>query len=316
MRAALLPALALLVMAASEPAKPAAAAPEQETEHTVLPGETLSGIAERAQVPRVLIAEANGLKAPYLVRSGQKLTIPRTRRHTVIRGDSDFSVAYRYGVPWHDIAVANGIDPQAPLRAGQVLLIPTIIAAPETAPAAAGPAIRFAWPLAGPVRRAFAPRGGANYHDGIDITGTEGAAVRAAAAGKVLFAGWEPRQFGNLVVIDHGNGWVSAYAFLSRVTVAKDEEVRAGERVGLVGHTGLAKGPELHFELRRNNRPVDPASQLPSAGAGAVTGAAATPAPRTPSPSSDKRPANSRNRSGAAPAADHAAPAKARPRER
>ncbi len=308
MRAAVLPALALLVMAASEPAKPAATPPEQETEHTVRPGETLSGIAERAQVPRVLIAEANGLKPPYLVRSGQKLTIPRTRRHTVIRGDSDFSVAYRYGVPWHDIAVANGIDPQAPLRAGQVLLIPTIIATPETAPAAAGPAVRFAWPLAGPVRRAFVPRGTSNYHDGIAITGTEGAAVRAAAAGKVLFAGWEPRQFGNLVVIDHGNGWVSAYAFLSRVTVAKDEEVRAGERVGLVGHTGLAKGPELHFELRRNNHPVDPASLLPAA--------AATPAPRTPSPSSDKRPANSRNRSGAAPAADHAAPGKARSRER
>ena len=274
---ALLPALALLVMAAA-PENAPATPPDQETEHTVKAGETLSGIASRAEVPRVLIIEANGLKPPYTVRIGQKLKIPRTRRHTVIRGDTGFSIAYRYSVPWRDIAVANGIDPDKPLRAGQQLLIPTIIAVPEAAPAPAPapttgpaptagtpPAVRFAWPLAGPVRRGFTARPAASYHDGLDIRAAEGTAVRAAAAGKVLFAGAEPRQFGNLVVIDHGNGWATAYAFLSRITVTKDEDVRAGERIGLVGHTGLAKGSELHFEIRRNNRPVDPAEELPEA---------------------------------------------------
>jgi murein DD-endopeptidase MepM/ murein hydrolase activator NlpD len=64
-------------------------------------------------------------------------------------------------------------------------------------------------------------------------------------------------------VLDHGNGWNTAYAFLSRVTVKVDEDVRAGERIGLSGQTGQAKGPELHFEVRRNNRPVDPAGELP-----------------------------------------------------
>jgi murein DD-endopeptidase MepM/ murein hydrolase activator NlpD len=308
--AALLPVLALLLIAAGEPAKPGDPAPDEEIEHTVAPGETLYGIASRASVPRVLIIEANALKAPYTVRAGQTLKIPRTRRHTVIRGDTGFSVAYRYGVPWSDIAVANGIDQDKPLRPGQELLIPTIIAVPDAAPTPSGvptPAVRFAWPLPGAVRRGFTARGGADYHDGLDITGVEGAAVRASAPGKVLFAGSEPRQFGNLVVIDHGSGWVSAYAFLSRVTVEKDEDVRAGERVGLVGHTGLAKGSELHFELRRNNHPVDPASQL--------SAAAVSPAPRTPPPSSDRPPAKSRSRSGAAPASGHAAPAKARPRE-
>ena len=92
----------------------------------------------------------------------------------------------------------------------------------------------------------------------------DGTAVRAAAAGKVLFAGAEPRQFGNLVVVDHGQGWQSSYAFLSRITVKQGDEVRQGERVGLSGHTGRARGPELHFELRRDNRPVDPAGQLPA----------------------------------------------------
>ena len=184
------------------------------------------------------------------------------------RGDTGFVVAYRHGVPWRDIAVANGIEDDAALRPGQVLLIPTIIAVPEAAPQSAdSPAMRFVWPLAGSVRRGFRPRveGRGDYHDGLDIRVPEGTAVRAAAAGKVLFAGSGPElgQFGNLVVIDHGDGWNSAYAFLSRITVKADEEVNAGERVGLSGRTGLAKGPELHFEIRRNNRPVDPVEELP-----------------------------------------------------
>jgi murein DD-endopeptidase MepM/ murein hydrolase activator NlpD len=261
-RAALLVALALLAAAAPVP-------PEQESEHIVQPGETLGGIAVRAQVPRVLIAEANGLKPPYSVRAGQKLIIPRTRRHTVVRGETSFTIAYAYGVRWRDIAVANGLDPEAAIRPGLQLLIPTIIAPPATEPALAtaatvsSPAPRFAWPVAGKVRRGFAPRGKADYHDGLDIRAAQGTAARAAAAGKVLFAGAEPRQFGNLVVLSHPGGWQSAYAFLSRITVKEGDDVGAGERVGLVGSTGLARGSELHFELRKDNRPVDPGAQLP-----------------------------------------------------
>jgi murein DD-endopeptidase MepM/ murein hydrolase activator NlpD len=270
-RAALLPALALLLTGAAGPV-----APEQETAHVVRPGESLTTIAIRAKVPRVLIAEANGLEPPYAIRAGQKLTIPRTGRRTVKRDETGFAIAYDTGVPWRDIAVANGLDPDAPLHAGQVLLIPTVInPAKTTVPAAATvpakaktsrPISRFAWPLAGPVRRGFVARSvGSDYHDGLDITAPEGAAVRSAAAGKVLFAQMEPKQYGNLVVVDHGGGWVSAYAFLSRVTVAKGEDVRAGERVGFVGHTGLARGSELHFEIRRGDDPVDPAEELPEA---------------------------------------------------
>ncbi|MEJ5975203.1 M23 family metallopeptidase [Novosphingobium sp. PS1R-30] len=273
-RAALLAAAAALLVAAGEPL-PA----ERETEHVVTAGETLMGVANRAKVPRVLIIEANGLKAPYALRTGQKLKIPRTRRHTVARGDSGFTVAYRYAVPWKDIAVANGLSEDAPLKPGQVLLIPTLIATADPAPpasaasaaasAAAATAASatkiFGWPLQGTVRRGFTARTESDYHDGIDIRTPVGTAVRASAPGKVLFAGAEPRQFGNLVVIDHGNGWTSSYAFLSRVTVSENEDVRAGERIGLSGRTGMAKGPELHFELRRNNRPIDPAEELPEA---------------------------------------------------
>ena len=266
----LVAALAPLLLAAGEPALPA----DRATEHVVKPGETLSGIAQRAKVPRVLIIEANRLAEPFALRAGQKLTIPRTRRHTVGRGDSRFTISYLYGVPWADIAVANGTDPAAAITPGQVLLIPSVIAPPPVAApglspapaasAAPAPAARFAWPLAGGVRRGFTGRGSSsNYHEGLDIRTPVGTAVRAGAAGKVLFAGEEPRQFGKLVVVEHEGGWQSAYAFLSRITVKAGDEVRAGERVGLSGQTGMARGPELHFEIRQSNRPVDPAEHLP-----------------------------------------------------
>jgi murein DD-endopeptidase MepM/ murein hydrolase activator NlpD len=260
-------ALAPLLVAAGEPVLP----PDQETEHVVKPNETLGGVAQRAGVPRVLIIEANRLTAPFALRAGQRLIIPRTRQHTVGAGDTRFTISYLYAVPWQDIAVANGIEPSAALKSGQKLLIPSVIAVPTAtnsvaaAQANAAAELRFVWPLAGRVRRGFTARGTSpNYHEGIDIPTPDGTAVRASAAGKVLFAAEEPRQFGKLVVIDHGNGMQSAYAFLSRITVKEGDAVRQGERVGLSGHSGQARGSELHFEIRRNNRPLNPMDQLPA----------------------------------------------------
>jgi len=256
-------------------ARQPAGSPETETSHKVGEGETLGGIAARAKVPRVLIIEANGLQAPFDVRVGQTLRIPRTRRHEVKNGDTGFSISLDYAVPWEQIALANNLDANAPVKVGQNLLIPTLLdppgagaktLTPSPKPAAApapSKSARFAWPLSGPVRRGYAT--GSDYHDGVDITAPKGSMVRAAAAGTVTFAGKEKDQFGNLVVLDHGNGWFTAYGFLSRVTVKEGAKVAAGERVGLVGDTGLAKGSELHFEVRQDGKPVDPLDSLPKA---------------------------------------------------
>ena len=248
----------------------------EESVHVVKRGETLGGIAARAKIPRILIAEANGLKLPYRVHAGMRLALPRTRHHTVADGETGFDISYRYGVPFATIAVANGIKPSAVLKPGQVLLIPTVIGAakPDSKPTQRSPddgaateapaaARHFAWPLRGKVTRGFAPRGEADYHDGIDIAAPAGSAVRAAAGGTVIFAGTEPQSFGRLVVIDHGGEWQSAYGFLQRVTVAKGDIVNPHERIGLSGHSGKANHDELHFELRHANRPVDPLPQLP-----------------------------------------------------
>ncbi len=269
-----LPLLALALVGAHGPKHPVATKPDPatESEHIVGPGETLGGIAVRAKVPRILIAEANRLDKPYHVHVGQRLMIPRTRHHVVKPGETGFGIAIDYGVPFSAIAVANGLKPKAKVRIGQELLIPTVIAPPpqedDEAPALKpnpAPASRFGWPLHGDILLGFTARSAKHSHDGIDIAADEGTAVRATAAGKVLFAAVEPRKYGNLVVIDHGGGWHSAYAHLKRVTVHLGDKVRAGERVGLAGHTGRATTDELHFELRRGNRPVDPVKQLPVA---------------------------------------------------
>lgn len=282
-------------------AKPVA--PEEESEHLVKAGETLDGIAKRAHVPRVLIIEANHLAPPYAVHAGQRLALPRTRHHVVKSGETGFDIAYRYGVPFSAIAVANGLSNDAKVKQGQTLLIPTVLKSapkpdggesPKKDKAAASEKLaekpgklakadtptptaattdedaappRLFWPVEGKVRRGFTARekGDAtgDYHDGIDIPATAGTATRAVASGTVLFAGKEPQSFGNLVVIDHGGGWQSAYGFLGKATVAKGDTVTAHERVGLVGHSGKATRDELHFELRRANKPVDPVAFLP-----------------------------------------------------
>jgi len=275
------------------------------TEYVVKPGETLGGIANRVQVPRILIIEANGLKAPFTLRAGQKLVIPRRRTHTVKPDETGLGIALDYGVAWSAIAAANGIDPKQPVKPGQKLAIPTIAKAPAPQPAAAtppakaaatpartsttpakaaasprmapdpGPApgapatsavppARFAWPVTGPVVRAFAARGGGKpFHDGIDIKADLGTAVRAAAAGTVIFAGQGPKEYGLTVIIHHGGRWTTTYSFLDKITVRDGDRVKAAERVGLVGETGLATTPQLHFEVRRNRAALDPVKHLP-----------------------------------------------------
>jgi murein DD-endopeptidase MepM/ murein hydrolase activator NlpD len=262
---------AVALIAATPPAI-SDADPKAETEHLVKPGETLGGIAARAQVPRILIIEANGLNEPFTLRAGQKLIIPRRRSHDVKAGETGFAIALEYAVPWSVIASANGIDPKAPLRAGQKLVIPTVskpAAPPTPAPPSSAPADpassppQLSWPVPGEVRRGFTPRGKRSYHDGIDIEARAGDPVRASAAGRVIYAEAGPAEYGNTVIIHHGARWTTTYAQLSRITVKNGQRVKAGERIGLIGHSGISREDQLHFEVRHNREALDPATVLP-----------------------------------------------------
>lgn len=244
-----------------------------ETEHIVREGETLGGIANRAGVPKVVIAEANGLAEPHTVKAGQKLMIPRQRTHVVGKDETGFGIAYKYGVPWKAIAVANGLEQDGKVRQGQKLLIPAITKVPPPSPSQPvttppGATVRangapvFHWPLRGEVLLGFARPGMEGGHNGIDIASETGTPVKAAAGGKVVFAGDEPKTYGTMVVLEHTGGWHSAYGHLSAASVKVGQPVAAGDVVGKVGQTGLANQPALHFEIRKDNFPVDPVGRI------------------------------------------------------
>jgi murein DD-endopeptidase MepM/ murein hydrolase activator NlpD len=126
----------------------------------------------------------------------------------------------------------------------------------DTTPSAAG----FIWPVNGPVVSGFGMRWG-RMHEGIDIAAASGTPIRAAAAGRVVYAGWMS-GYGNLVAIDHGGGVSTAYAHQSSMAVGNGQLVSQGQTIGYVGCTGHCFGPHLHFEVRINGAPVDPLGYL------------------------------------------------------
>jgi len=127
---------------------------------------------------------------------------------------------------------------------------------PSSSPSASG----FIWPVNGPVTSPFGMRWG-RMHTGIDIGVADGTPIHAAAAGRVIYAGWMD-GYGNLVFIDHGSGLSTGYAHQSSVAVSNGETVAQGQVIGYVGCTGHCFGPHLHFEVRVNGAPVDPLGYL------------------------------------------------------
>ena len=128
---------------------------------------------------------------------------------------------------------------------------------------------RFVWPVRGDMLTRFGTMGVGRRNDGIDIRASQGTVVKAAAAGEVVYAGNQVPGFGNLVLIKHADGWVTAYAHLDQVDVQMKQQVTQGQSVGSVGNSGGATEPELHFEVRYaptpadKARPIDPVLVLP-----------------------------------------------------
>lgn len=116
------------------------------------------------------------------------------------------------------------------------------------------------WPVSGPVTSPFGERWG-RMHDGIDIGVPEGTPIHAAAAGRVIYCGWE-EGYGNFTVIDHGGGIATAYAHQSQIAVSCGQDVAQGQVIGYSGNTGHSTGPHLHFEVRVNGSAVDPMGYL------------------------------------------------------
>jgi murein DD-endopeptidase MepM/ murein hydrolase activator NlpD len=155
---------------------------------------------------------------------------------------------------------------------------PAVPPGPKAAPSAAVAALveghrapvapLFSWPVSGQIVSTFGPAAGGTHNDGINVSAPEGTTVVAAEAGTIAYAGNELRGFGNLLLIKHDGGWVTAYAHNQVLLVKKGDRVRRGQAIARVGSTGGVSGPQLHFELRNGTKAVDPLDHLPQLTAG------------------------------------------------
>jgi murein DD-endopeptidase MepM/ murein hydrolase activator NlpD len=153
--------------------------------------------------------------------------------------------------------------PASPVPGAFSAMVQAAAAPPEAnAPAQAA----MQWPVAGSVTSAFGERknpmgAGEDFHPGLDIAADQGAPISAAAAGRVVSAGPDG-GYGNLIVVDNGNGVTTRYGHCSQIYARIGEAVAAGQPIGAVGSTGHSTGPHLHFEVRVGDKPVDPAPYL------------------------------------------------------
>ncbi|MBL6935678.1 MAG: M23 family metallopeptidase [Alphaproteobacteria bacterium] len=268
---------------------PEPAAITGEGEVRVQRGDTLFGIARKHNVPLRDLIEANRLRPPYTLLTGSLLVLPRSRTHTVVAGDTLYSISRRYGVDMSLLARVNRLNPPETIRVGQKLSLPAAITAspsggktdsssgaasrqgtsgdsprkpPSYAPPPPRASSRFHRPLRGQVVGVYGPGKGGLHNDGINILADKGAPVEAAENGVVVYAGNELQGFGNLLLIKHAGGWTSAYAHNDSILVKRGQKVKRGQVVANAGSTGNVSKPQLHFELRRGTRAVDPAKYL------------------------------------------------------
>ena len=201
--------------------------------------------------------------------------------HTVTRGETIFSIAWRYGLDYKALARHNRIGADFRIYPGQRLRLDTNIkpvakapvakpklrsksqtnsAPPPPAPAPANNRFAWRWPAEGKLLQGFSPDNGLNK--GIDIVGDLGQPVISAGPGMVVYAGTGVRGYGNLLIIKHNQQYLSAYAHSRRILVREGDRVKAGQKIAEIGSSGTDRN-KLHFEIRRNGKPVDPLKYLP-----------------------------------------------------
>ncbi|HPT83714.1 MAG TPA: peptidoglycan DD-metalloendopeptidase family protein [Limnochordia bacterium] len=232
--------------------------------HKVNPGETLWDIANAYGVSVDAIISANELKNPNMLAVGQELNILSVQGvlHKVATGESLWEISQRYQVPMEEITRVNNITDPARIMPNTKLIIPGATQLrPKDVLLVNGQLQRaFDWPVTGRISSPFGPRWG-RMHNGLDIAVNTGTPVRAAADGRVTFAGWNG-GYGILVIVDHGNNVETRYAHNSRLNVKVGQSVTRGQVIAYSGNTGNSTGPHVHFEIRYRGNPVNPQSYL------------------------------------------------------
>ena len=216
------------------------------TIYTVRRGDTLLGISRHLGVRSRELAEINGLVKPYLLVEGQQLTVPQ-------------AAAASPQVAAVDVPIPEPETTAIPEPETAAVPESVTTAIPEPVP---GGDLQFIWPVTGTVVSNFGPKAGGLHNDGINIAAPAGTPVRAAEDGVVSYVGNEIKGYGNLVLLRHTDGWVTAYAHNARNLVARGQMVLRGDVIASVGASGGISQPQSHFELRQGTTAVNPVEHL------------------------------------------------------
>lgn len=263
--------------------------------YEVKAGDTLSNISKKFDISVQEIVQENNIENEHLIHESQELEIRVKEKSYQVRfGETLKDIAKREGIEVAELMTSNPKidDEKEHIYPGQVLNVPTVV--PEIKPPAprkqravvvasnnkstldvqADVSVQtdvsvqndgtgFAWPLQGNMSSPFGTRWG-RLHSGIDLTHSDQhAPIMAAKAGVVTQAYYHQGGYGRLVVMKHGDGLTTYYAHLSDIKVSKGQHISQGQVLGNMGRSGNASGNHLHFEIRVNNKPVNPNQYLP-----------------------------------------------------
>lgn len=233
--------------------------------HFVRRGESGIAIARAYGVDWSDVTTMNHLEPPFLLREGQRLLLPAQGETAAM------SMEQRANTFQLDIDdIVTGSEPALAVNAAPVPAVPTPSRTLSSNATVAAPSEKFGgqftWPLEGRIIRPFGPLGNGARNDGINIAAEKGTPIYASADGVVAYVGTDIAIYGGLILIRHGDGWLTAYGHAERLTVKRGQSVTRGQLIGYVSEAGLAAQDQLHFEIRQGRSPVDPRLHLPKKG--------------------------------------------------
>lgn len=258
--------------------------------HVVQKGDTVHSIANRYKVSMRALINKNDLSAPYIINLYERLILPPPNTYTVKRGDSLYTISRAFGVDMSRLSRTNNLRAPYKIYPGDVLRIPdggemsatgnTRIASTSVSKAAPKPSAAskpvpksvqvapppsngpFAWPVRGKVLSSYGPKADGLHNDGINIAARKGEPVKAAQNGVVAYVGDQIQGFGNLILLRHEDRYMSAYGHLDKISVTKGQVIQKGQAIGQAGMTGNVDTPQLHFEIRRGTKALNPQKYL------------------------------------------------------
>jgi murein DD-endopeptidase MepM/ murein hydrolase activator NlpD len=260
-------AVAAAAPALAPPAsKPVAAAATPPSVHIVNRGDTLMSISRRNNVPVAELAKANNLDQSAKLSLGMKLTVPGSKSAAATPVAQPVAAAPVQPVaptaaPATKVASAGGPPQSARLAQATTNVVeekPVVEAASVKSSEATGALPTFRWPVRGKVITTYGAKTNGKSNDGINLAVPEGTPVKAAEDGVVAYSGNELKGYGNLVLVRHSNGYVTAYAHASELMVKRGDTIKRGQIIAKSGQSGEVGSPQLHFEIRKGSSPVDP----------------------------------------------------------